>query len=128
MHHERCDNSGYPVGLAADQIITFAKIIAIADVYDAMTARRSYRKEICSFDVISEFENSGYQKYDTTFLLPFLTSIAQSHINHQVRLSNSLIGTIVMINKHKLSKPVVNIDGTFIDLAKEKDLTILTLL
>ena len=128
MHHERCDGSGYPSALTADKISMFAKIIAIADVYDAMTARRTYRKEICSFDVISEFENSGYQKYDTTYLLPFLTSIAQSHINNQVRLSNSLIGTIVMINQHKLSKPVVNIDGTFIDLSKEKDLTILTLL
>ena len=128
LHHERCDGSGYPSSLTADGIPTLAKIIAIADVYDAMTARRSYRKEICSFDVISEFENSGYQKYDTSLLLPFLTSIAQSHINNQVRLSNSLVGTIVMINQHKLSKPVVNIDGTFIDLSKEKDITILTLL
>ena len=128
LHHERCDGSGYPSGHSIDQIPLFARIIAIADVYDAMTARRSYRKEICSFDVIAEFEASGYQKYDANLLIPFLTSIAQSHINNQVRLSNSLIGTIVMLNKHKLSKPVVNVDGTFIDLSKEKDVTILELL
>lgn len=128
MHHERCDGSGYPSALTSEKIPLFAKIIAIADVYDAMTARRSYRKEICSFDVIAEFENSGYQKYDTSLLLPFLTSIAQSHINNKVRLSNSLTATIVMINQHKLSKPVVNIEGTFIDLSKEKDLTIIELL
>ena len=127
-HHERCDGSGYPFGLTLEQIPTFSKIIAIADVYDAMTARRSYRKEICSFDVIAEFENSGYQKYDAALLLPFLTSIAQSHLNNKVRLSNSLIGTIVMINQHKLSKPVVNVDGTFIDLSKEKDITIIEML
>ena len=128
FHHERCDGSGYPSSITAEKIPAFAKIIAIADVYDAMTARRSYRKEICSFDVIAEFENSGYQKYDVTLLLPFLTSIAQSHLNNQVRLSNSLIGTIVMINQHKLSKPVVNIDGTFLDLSKEKDITIVEML
>ena len=128
LHHERCDGSGYPTSITGEKIPLFAKIIAIADVYDAMTARRSYRKEICSFDVIAEFENSGYQKYDVTLLLPFLTSIAQSHLNNQVRLSNSLIGTIVMINQHKLSKPVVNIDGTFIDLSKEKDISIIELL
>lgn len=127
-HHERCDGSGYPSSLTAERIPLFARIIAIADVYDAMTARRAYRKEICSFDVIAEFENSGYQKYDTSLLLPFLSSIAQSHISNKVRLSNSLIGTIVMINQHKLSKPVVNVDGTFIDLSKEKDITILELL
>ncbi len=128
LHHERCDGSGYPSGFTGEKIPLFAKIIAIADVYDAMTARRSYRKEICSFDVIAEFEHSGYQKYDVTLLLPFLTSIAQSHLNNKVRLSNSLIGTIVMINQHKLSKPVVNVDGTFIDLSKEKDITIVELL
>ena len=128
LHHERCDGTGYPSGLTMERLPFFAKVIAIADVYDAMTARRSYRKEICSFDVIAEFEHSGYQKYDSALLLPFLTSIAQSHINNQVRLSNSLIGTIVMINQHKLSKPVVNIDGTFIDLSKEKDITIMELL
>ncbi len=128
LHHERCDGTGYPSALTAEKIPLFAKIIAIADVYDAMTARRSYRKEICSFDVIAEFENSGYQKYDVPLLLPFLTSIAQSHLNNKARLSNSLIGTIVMINQHKLSKPVVNIDGTFIDLSKEKDISIIELL
>lgn len=128
LHHERCDGSGYPSALTGEKIPLFAKIIAIADVYDAMTARRAYRKEICSFDVIAEFENTGYQKYDVTLLLPFLTSIAQSHLNNKVRLSNSLIGTIVMINQHKLSKPVVNVDGTFIDLSKEKDITIVELL
>lgn len=128
LHHERCDGTGYPSALTSEKIPMLAKIIAIADVYDAMTARRSYRKEICSFDVIAEFENSGYQRYDVTLLLPFLTSIAQSHLNNKVRLSNSLIGTIVMINQHKLSKPVVNIDGTFVDLSKEKDITILELL
>lgn len=128
FHHERCDGSGYPSALTTEDIPLFAKIIAVADVYDAMTARRSYRKEICSFDVIAEFENTGYQKFDVTVLLPFLTSIAQSHVNNQVRLSNSLVGTIVMINQHKLSKPVVNIDGTFLDLSKEKELSILELL
>ena len=128
LHHERCDGSGYPYAFTSEKIPFLSKVIAIADVYDAMTARRSYRKEICSFDVIEEFENSGYQKFDVTLLLPFLTSIAQSHLNNKVRLSNSLIGTIVMINKHKLSKPVVNIDGTFFDLSKQKDISIIELL
>ena len=128
LHHERCDGSGYPSGFKGERLPLFAKIIAIADVYDAMTARRSYRKEICSFDVIADFEDGGYQKYETTLLLPFLTSIAQSHINSQVRFSNSLIGTIVMLNQHKLSKPMVNVDGNFLDLSKEKNIRIIEVL
>ena len=42
-HHERCDGSGYPLGLKADEIDSHAMIIAIADVYDAMTSARKYR-------------------------------------------------------------------------------------
>lgn len=128
LHHERCDGSGYPFGVTMERIPELARIIAIADVYDAMTARRAYRNEICSFDVIEDFENSGYQKFDTALLIPFLDSIAQSHINVKVRLSNSLVGTIVMINQHRLSKPVVNVDGTFLDLSKEKDISVIGLL
>lgn len=44
MHHEKCDGSGYPQGLKRNQIDDVAKIVAIADVYDAMTANRVYRE------------------------------------------------------------------------------------
>ena len=43
FHHEKCDGTGYPFGLKSEKIPVFAKIISIADVYDAMTAARSYR-------------------------------------------------------------------------------------
>ncbi|MGN0504939.1 MAG: HD-GYP domain-containing protein [Lachnospiraceae bacterium] len=128
LHHERYDGSGYPSGITGDKTPLFARIIAIADVYDAMTAKRTYRKEICPFDVISMFEQEGYQKYDATLLLPFLKNIAQSYINAKVRLSNTLVGTIVMINEHRLSRPIINIDGQFHDLSKEADLTIESIL
>ncbi|MDD6573369.1 MAG: HD-GYP domain-containing protein, partial [Thermoflexaceae bacterium] len=42
LHHERCDGSGYPFGIAGNKISIYAKIVAIADVYDAMTSPRSY--------------------------------------------------------------------------------------
>lgn len=124
LHHERCDGSGYPSGLSGNKLPLFARIIAIADVYDAMTAKRTYRKEICPFDVIAMFEEEGYQKYDVNLLIPFLESIAQSYINAEVRLSNSLVGTIVMINSQRLSKPIVNVDGQFYDLSKDNFLAI----
>ena len=46
QHHERLDGSGYPYGLAADEVLPEASIIAIADTYDAMTTDRSYRKAL----------------------------------------------------------------------------------
>ncbi|MDQ9737276.1 HD domain-containing phosphohydrolase, partial [Acinetobacter baumannii] len=50
MHHERCDGSGYPMNLHSDQIDDFAKIVAIADVYDAMTSARVYRGPVCPLE------------------------------------------------------------------------------
>ncbi len=47
LHHEKCDGTGYPFGLKSDQIPAVAKIIAIADVYDAMTSARVYRGALC---------------------------------------------------------------------------------
>lgn len=44
QHHERCDGSGYPYGVTGEAINEFAKIVAIADVYDALTADRVYRR------------------------------------------------------------------------------------
>mgnify|MGYP002509248617 CR=1 FL=1 len=70
-HHERCDGSGYPLKLHNAQINDFAKIISIADVYDAMTAARVYRAPVCPFKVISIFETEGYSLYDPKYLLPF---------------------------------------------------------
>ncbi len=128
MHHERCDGSGYPKNLTSNEITTFPKIIAIADVYDAMTTNRIYRDGICPFEVIRNFENEGYQKYDVVYLIPFLKSIALAYINSTVRLSNSLTGEVVMINNHALSRPIVKVNNHFFDLSKERDLEIVSVL
>ncbi len=124
MHHERCDGSGYPNGFVGDQIDDFAKIIAIADVYDAMTSNRRYRKSICPFEVVENFERDGFLKYDPGLLMTFLERIVQSYIHNIVRLSDGRNGEVVMINKFALSRPVVRIGSEFIDLSKEMKLSI----
>lgn len=127
MHHERCDGSGYPTHLCLHDISSFGKIIAIADVYDAMTASRSYRKGICPFEVLEIFEKDGYQKYDVSYLLPFLEGLAQCYIHSTVCLSNGLVGEVVMIHKNYLSRPVVQVETQFIDLSKRNDLKIVSI-
>lgn len=124
MHHEKCDGSGYPSGMTINNIHPFARIVAIADVYDAMTANRVYRDGMCPFHVIRMFESEGYQKFDVQYLLPFLEGIVQSYINNRVRLTNGQVGEIVFINKNALSRPIVRVGDQFIDLATVRDLTI----
>ena len=119
MHHERCDGSGYPMGLTLDEIDDYALIIAIADVYDAMTAARSYREPLCPFQVIAEFEKDGLQKYKPKYILTFLERIATTYQNNRVILSDGQKAKIVLLNRNHLSKPLVQLDnGECIDLDK----------
>lgn len=128
LHHERCDGSGYPNRFTRDNIEAFSKIVAIADVYDAMTSDRVYRDAICPFDVVEEFEKEGLQKYDPAYILIFLERIISSYIHNTVRLNDGREGKVIMINKYALSKPVVMIDDEFVDLSKEKHLRIVSVL
>ncbi|MGN1084194.1 MAG: HD-GYP domain-containing protein, partial [Lachnospiraceae bacterium] len=72
MHHERYDGSGYPLGLRGNQIDKYAKMVAIADVYDAMTAARVYRGALCPFKVIEMFEKEGLHMFDPEYILVFM--------------------------------------------------------
>lgn len=119
MHHERCDGSGYPNGFRGDTIDEFSKIIAIADVYDAMTSKRRYRSAFCPFEVVENFERDGLQKFDPKYLMLFLERVVQSYLHNTVKLSDGREGEVVMINKFCLSKPVVRIGSLFVDLSKE---------
>lgn len=119
MHHERCDGSGYPMGLTMEEIDDYALIIAIADVYDAMTAARSYRAPLCPFEVIAELEKDGLQKYKPKYILTFLENIANAYQNNRVMLSDGTSARIVLLNHRRLSKPLVQLDdGACIDLEK----------
>lgn len=122
MHHERYDGSGYPNGLQSEFLSDFAMIIAIADVYDAMTAARSYRVPLCPFQVIENFEKDGFQKYHTKYIFIFLNRIASTYQNNRVMLNDGRGCKIVMLNQNNLSKPVVQFDdGECLDLSKQKE-------
>lgn len=125
MHHERNDGSGYPMGLTGDETDSFAQIIAIADVYDAMTTARSYREPLCPFQVIDAFEKEGLQKYNPKFILPLLKQIVATYQNNRILLNDGRGGSIVLINPQNLSRPIVQLsDNTCVDLSAQTELYI----
>lgn len=126
VHHERCDGSGYPLGLTGDRINRFAKMVAIADVYDAMTAARIYRGPLCPFRVIGIFETEGLQKYDSQYILTFLEHIATTYMNNRVKLNNGEEGDVIFMNRNQYSRPMIQCGSKFIDLSKEPELYIET--
>jgi HD-GYP domain-containing protein (c-di-GMP phosphodiesterase class II) len=64
QHHERLDGSGYPAGVAGDEIHPWAKICAIADVFDAMTCKRSYRHAIPLSEVYAHLRRFAGSRFD----------------------------------------------------------------
>lgn len=128
MHHERNDGSGYPLKLKGNQIDPYARMVAIADVYDAMTAARCYRGPLCPFRVIEMFESEGFQKYDASILLPFLENVVNSCLQNRCLLSDGRTGTIIYINKEKLSRPVIQCGEEYVNLADLPDVEIEKLL
>lgn len=124
MHHERCDGSGYPYGFHTNQIDAFAKLVSIADVYDAMTCARVYRGPLCPFQVVSIFENEGFTKYDPKYIMTFLEGIVQTYIHNTVVLDNGTEGEIIFINRLELSRPVIRSGNQYIDLSKQRNLQI----
>jgi HD-GYP domain-containing protein (c-di-GMP phosphodiesterase class II) len=74
-HHERCDGSGYPDGLVADEIPFGARIIAVADVYDALTSSRPYRAALPHAAVIAHLEAMAGRTFDGEAVAAFVQLI-----------------------------------------------------
>jgi len=66
QHHERLDGSGYPNQLVGDQIILESRILAVADVVEAMTSHRPYRPALGIDAALAEIESGKGVKYDPT--------------------------------------------------------------
>lgn len=122
-HHERFDGSGYPRKLPGNSIEEISGIVAIADVYDAMTANRVYREGLSPFTV-TEFFEENIIHFDPKILLMFLNKTAQSYVSSTALLSNGEEGKIAMINNHSIGRPVVMCGNKVIDLSKDKSINI----
>lgn len=128
MHHEREDGSGYPFGIKGPQIHEFGKIVAVADIYDAMTSNRAYRGKESPFEVFELMENDSFGILDPKVTGTFLNNIASYYIGDFVKLSTGDIGEIVYINPTHVSQPIVKADEIFIDLSHETGIKILELI
>ncbi len=71
-HHERIDGKGYPRGLEGDEIPELARIISVADTYDVMTARDSYRTPTSSYEAIQELRRVAGKQLDARFVEVFI--------------------------------------------------------
>ncbi len=126
MHHERCDGTGYPQKLKAPEIDKFAKIIAIADVYEAMTSAKTYRQPYTVYKVIEILRSDMFQKYDLRYISTFLKNVLDELIGNNVLLSNGMIGEVVMHSTATFGRPIVKCEDRIVDLGIEKGINVIS--
>jgi HD-GYP domain-containing protein (c-di-GMP phosphodiesterase class II) len=129
QHHEREDGSGYPYKLNGSQIHPFSKIVALADVYVAMTSERPQRPSLPFYKVINQLYGDIIQnRFDSRIGLTFLNMLMSAQIGSEVILSNGEKGTIVFIHANDPKSPLISIEGEFIDLSQKSTLHIMEII
>lgn len=128
-HHENEDGTGYPRGLTSDKIHLFAKIIHIADVYDALTAKRIYKDPLNPADALEYMMAHAGTMFDKTVLEAFIRHIAPYPVGTSIILSTGQKALVVKNNEEFLTRPIVKLDnGTVINLQSTLNITITELL
>jgi putative nucleotidyltransferase with HDIG domain len=82
-HHERPDGLGYPRGISGDEIPVIARVLAVADAYDAMTARDSYREPRSSFEAIAEMRRVAGTQLDPELVEHFVAMLADKTLAYR---------------------------------------------
>jgi len=106
QHHEKLNGKGYPMGVAAEKIHPYAKILAIADIYDALVTERPYKKAFSQQDAI-EMIMAMTDELDITFMRNFLGIVILYPVNSTVTLSNGEKARVLKNNPQYPMRPKV---------------------
>lgn len=108
-HHERYDGGGYPLQLSAGKQTMEGKIIAICDVYDAMTSERPYRSALSPSEAIEHIMGNAGIMFDPMIIATFMKKITPYPVGSKVKLSNGLKASVIQNNPGGLMRPVVQL-------------------
>ncbi len=108
-HHENLDGSGYPRGIKAGGITDFTRIVALCDVYDAITSDRIYKKGASSLNALKIIQDQGGKKFDVKLAQEFIECIGLYPPGSVVELHNGELGIVVSTNHRHRHLPKVMI-------------------
>ncbi|MHB9028543.1 MAG: HD-GYP domain-containing protein [Candidatus Latescibacterota bacterium] len=107
QHHERFDGSGYPMGLAGEDISALARLFAIADVYDAMTSPRPHRSGIPPYLALAEILRAAGTLYDPEMAEVFIKHMGVFPVGSMVELTGGQFAIVAAANREDPLRPVV---------------------
>lgn len=113
LHHERINRTGYPFNISAEKIGILTRIVSVADVYDAMTSNRVYKKKATPFAAFEMFMTEGYTNFDTYITNKFISNMSTYLIGSEVLLSNGERGKIVYVPPESMLKPIIYSNGRY---------------
>ncbi len=125
FHHERIDGSGYPEGRRSDSIPMYSKIIAVADVFDAITANKTYRAKISVYAAARVLKTESFNKLEPKVTEVFLKNISRFYVGNRVKLNTGEIGEVILLNKSDITRPLIKIGETYFDLSTNYKLEII---
>jgi HD-GYP domain-containing protein (c-di-GMP phosphodiesterase class II) len=124
QHHEREDGSGYPLSLKGDKIHMYSKILAIADIYHAMTNERQYRNVMSPYLVLEDLFKESFGKLDPALVQTFINKVTSFQNGTLVRLSDNRLGEIVFSDRSYPTRPWISVNGVIVNLMVERSLFI----
>lgn len=119
QHHERMDGSGYPHGIRGNLIHPYARIVAVADMYDAMTSERPYQQKQSPFIVANSIAQEMFGKLDMATSTTFLEHMRDHFIGSQVSLTDGRQAEVVLLGGDFTFKPIIRTQsGEFLDMSR----------
>ena len=124
-HHENVDGTGYPEGLSGSEQSVYTKILHVADVYDALTSRRPYKRPYAPAEAIEYIMGGCGSAFDAEVVRHFVRCIALYPIGTTVHLSNGQSGIVIENSGDRNFRPRVRLEtGNAIDLLDRKNLNL----
>jgi HD-GYP domain-containing protein (c-di-GMP phosphodiesterase class II) len=135
-HHERWDGNGYPDHMAGASIDMGARIVSVADAFEAMVSKKAYRESMVGYQAIKNMLADNARRFDPAVIMAFTKIMGIYPIGSIIRLNDESVARVLSVNSNAPLRPVVEIlinragkifksgKGEVVDLLAEKTLFI----